>query len=382
LKSSLLVIATIISFLFISCTDRPNTVIEGNLSNSAKKYIRLEYLDINKTQLIDSVRIKSNGNFRFRFFAAQPGLYILKNENGKIINLLISGGNKIRISGDYSAFDRGYKLSGSAESEYIRMLVEKLSDTRERLKGLDSVYTGKDETAINEYRLRRYMIIKEQRDSSISFIIGHLSSMASIYALYQKLSPEELVLGENKDIQFMKIVADSVSRKYPESDFVRTFVRDARSAEQRYLNLIGLQKKIADSMNGLPDIKLPDQQGNIKSLLSLRGKTVLLYFWSVYSDVCKQQNPVFEKIYRKYKNRGFEIYAVCIDRSNENWLKMVRFDELSFINVTGPEIPDSETAHAYNLREIPSTYLLDKAGNILERELYGTDLEKWLDNKL
>ncbi len=382
MKKILPVIAAVIISLLVSCKNRPNTVIEGTFTSAERKYIRLEYLDISKTQILDSVRIKANGSFRFRSYVDQPGLYILRNESGKIINLIVSQGDRIKVSGSYEEFDKGYRVSGSKDSEHIRKLVEKLTETRNRLRELDSAYSGQDGAALNEYRIRRYTVIREQRDSSISFIIGHLSSMASIYALYQKLNPDELVLGENRDIQFMKIVADSVAGKYPGSPFVQTFVKDARSSEQKYLNLISLQQKIHYSMDGLPDIKLKDLSGNSRSLNSLRGKTVLLYFWSVYSDIAKEQNPVFEKIYRKYKSKGFEIYAVSVDSNTDAWSRIVKYDGLSFINVSGPEIPDSEIAHAYNLRSVPANYLLDKEGNILERDLYGPELEKWLDNKL
>jgi peroxiredoxin len=381
----LLPIYTILILVAVSCKNRPNACVEGNFRYAEKGSLNLEYFDINKTRLIDSIRIKKDGNFRFRFFVEQPALYILKNDNGKIINLLISPGEKVKINGDYKELDKNYSVTGSPDSEFIRQLVEKLTDTRNQLKLLDGTYRGKTditEIQAGEYLTRRNEIIKDQRDFSISFIIEHLSSMASIYALYQKLNPEELVLNENRDIQYMKIVADTLSVKYPRSGFVSTFVNDARSAEKRYLNLIGIQKKIIEAQNGLPDIRYPDTAGNLRSLSSLKGKTVLLYFWSVYSDASKQQNPVFERIYNRYKNKGFEIFAVCIDQNPDNWLKMIKFDELSYINILGPDFPDSETAHAYNLRSVPSTYLLDKKGNIMARELYGTELEKWLDNVL
>lgn len=386
IKAVIAVFLVILSLgLFFSCQDHKNVIIQGNLREGSGNSIRLEYLDVNKTIPLDSVEIRKNGDFRFRTEIKQPGLYILKNNGGKIINLLISPGEFISIEGNYPDMDRNYTVKGSPDSEHIRQLVEKLNDTREQLRKLDAGYEQITEFTVeqaNEYLLKRNQIIREQRDFTISFIIENLSSMASIYALYQKITPDELVLNENRDIQYMKIVADSLALKYPGSDFVMTFVGDARLSEKRYKNLIGLQKKIYEAQYGLPDIELPDMQGNNKSLSSLHGKTVLLYVWSVYSDFCRQQNPSLEKIYKKYRNRGFEIYAVCIDKNPEHWMKMVRFDELSFINTHGPGFQDTETAGSYNLRSVPSNYLLDKNGNILARDLYGPELEKWLDNKL
>jgi peroxiredoxin len=384
-NTRLFLFIAIASIVFSSCKNRPNTIIEGNLRNAEKQTLILEYLNINITEPIDSLKVKKDGSFRFRFFVDQPGIYILKNESGKIINLLISAGERVKINGDYTEFDKNYSVMDSPDSEFIRQLVEKLSDTRNRLKQLNDAYSNKSnlsETEANEYFLRRNEIIKDQKDFSISFIIGHLNSMASIYALYQKISPEELVLNENREIQYMKILADTLSLKYPKSVFITSFVNDARSAEKRYLNLIGIQKKIIEGQNGMPDIKYPDINGIQKSLSSLRGKTVLLYIWSVNSDPTSRLNPSIEKTYRKYKHKGFEVFAVCIDQDMDNWLKMIKFDELSFINTLGPDLPVSETAASYNLRAVPSTYLIDKDGNVIARDLYGDELEKWLDNKL
>jgi peroxiredoxin len=381
----ILYILVIALMVWGSCKNRPNTVVEGTLRNAEKKYLKLEYLNINKTELLDSVPVKKDGRFRISGLIEQAGLYILKNESGKIINLIISPGEKIKIEGDYMEFDKDYTVTGSPESEFIRLLVEKLNDTRNHLKELDANYSGIvdfTEAQANEYLIKRNEIIKSQRDFSISFIVEHLSSMASAYALYQKLSPDELVLGENRDIQYMKIVADSLSVKYPQSAFVSTFVNDARNSERRYKNLIGIQKKIIESQTGLPDIVYPDPGGTMRSLSSLKGKIVLLYFWSVFSDESKKQNPVLEKIYTKYKSKGFEIFAVCVDQNPEHWLKVIQFEGMSFINTFGPGFPDSETADSYVMRSIPSSYLLDKNGDILARDLYGTELEKWLDNKL
>lgn len=380
-----IIILAFFTLLIVSCGKNSNTVIEGKLRNAERKSLTIEYLNINNTVMLDSIRVKKNGDFRFKILVEQPGIYILKNESGKIINLLITPGEKISIDGDYQEMDKKYTVKGSPESENIRLLVEKLTDTRSKLKALDASYrenANLTENQVNDYYTQKAQIIKQQRDFSISFIVEHLSSISSIYALYQKISPEELVLNENKDIQFMKIVADSLTKKYPQSSFVSTFVKDARTAEKRYYNLMGLQKKIQQAQDGLPDLSYPDPNGNIRKLSSLKGKTVLLYFWSAYSKESTQLNPIFEKTYRKYKNKGFEIFAVCIDQERDNWLKLIKFDELSFINTIGSDFADSDLARTYNVRAIPANYLIDKEGNIISRDIYGAELETWLDNKL
>ena len=134
--------------------------------------------------------------------------------------------------------------------------------------------------------------------------------MACIYALYQKLGADQLVLGNNRDIQYMKIVADSLSKKYPDVPLVKSFIYDARSAERRYFNMLGLQEKLSTASTVMPDIELPDVQGNLLKLSSLKGKTVLLYFWSPRSENYKTRNQDILETYLRYKNLGFEVYSV------------------------------------------------------------------------
>jgi len=129
-------------------------------------------------------------------------------------------------------------------------------------------------------------------------------------------------------------------------------------------------------------LNYPDVNGNFKRLSSLNGKTILLYFWSVYSDDCKLLNPSFENTYKKYKSKNFEIFAVCIDKEKDTWSKMIKYEDFTYINTIGSDFPDSEASHIFNLRSVPATYLINKDMNIIARDLFGPELEKWLDNTL
>lgn len=348
----------------------------------------LDYLNINKTESIDSVRIKRNGLFSFELDIDYPGIYILRSDKGELITLLPHPGETLSIETDYENFDRMYSVSGSKESEYIRQLVEKINDTRNRLNQLDEALEGlsnTNEEQARDYINRRKDIIKEQRDFSIHFIIEHLNSIASIYALYQTVSPGQYVLGQNRDIQYMKIVADSVSNRYPEAPFVKSFVADARSSEQKFYNLKALNQKISSTeitSNGLPDLVIPDLKGDSISLKSLKGKVVLLYFWASQSEAARNMNLSLKKIYEKNHAQGFEVYAVALEKDKDLWAKTVRFEELNWINVNELSFPESKAAIIYNVKNLPTSYLINRQGDIVARDIYGSELQKWLDNLL
>lgn len=374
-----------LSLFLFSCKERDNVVINGQIDNGARKMLYLDYLRINRTETLDSLRIKRDGTFSFSFYSENPGIYILRNTNNEIINLLPFPGEELTVMADYNNFDTNYTVAGSEESEYLRQLVNKIKDTRERLQKLNDAYgslSNVTEEQASEYIAKRKAIIKDQRDYSIQFIIEHLTSLASIYAIYQEITEGQYVLGENRDIQYMKIVADSVSRVYPDVDLVRSFVNDARNAEQRFFNLKGLSEKIKKAGVGIPDITLPNTEGDSISLSSLKGKTVLVYFWSAMSEESRNLNPQLKQIYDKNKEKGFEIYAIALDNSKDLWRRAVRYDELDWINVSELTYPESKAAIIFNVNVIPSTFLLNRDGEVVARDIYGKELQKWLDNML
>lgn len=378
----LLILSGLVLF---SCGEKDNINISGKISKGAKEMLYLDYLKINQTIPIDSLRIKRDETFSFSFYSADPGIYILRNQEGKIINLLPSPGESLYIETDYEKFDREYSVAGSEDSEYLRQLVAKLQDTRNRLNNLDDVYgslSNITESQASDYISRRKAIIKDQREYSIKFIIEHLYSIASIYAIYQEISEGQYVLGENRDIQYMKIVADSVSKYYPDVPFVKSFVNDARNAEQKFYNLKGLREKLKTAEVGLPDIAIPDPEGDTVKLSSLRGKTVLVYFWSARSESSRNLNPSLRNIYEKNKAKGFEVYAIALDNNKEAWKRAIHYDELDWINVSELSYPESEAASVFNVRSLPASFLLNREGEVVARDIYGSELQKWLDNML
>jgi peroxiredoxin len=132
-----------------------------------------------------------------------------------------------------------------------------------------------------------------------------------------------------------------------------------------------------------PDISLPNANGTVTKLSSLKGKVVLLDFWASWCGPCRISNRGMNDLYSKYKDKGFEIYAVSIDVNKQAWLSAVKQDNTKWLQVNDTKAANGNLlTQTWNLHYIPSTFLLDKQGRIVAENPEKKELEKLLDKML
>jgi thiol-disulfide isomerase/thioredoxin len=276
-----------------------------------------------------------------------------------------------------------YIVKGSAGSLKLQTLDLTLAETKRKLDSLSAIYskasteTGFDvkgpslETEFNE-------LIKAQRKKNIEFIINNINSLASIKALYQRINPETYVLFDQHDLQYLKIVTDSLTRHYPNSKQVQALARDfEKEMNQMYVAKIGQIAKNLPQTKLDPDLKNID--GKRIALSSLKGKYVLLTFWSVQSKDCIEENLQLKEFYKLYNKKGFEIYQINLDENESNWKAAVKFDELPWISTREDDPKDLKNAMLFNVKSLPTNYLFDKESKIIASNIHGRELQLKFD---
>jgi len=361
------------------CKNKDTFTISGVIKESKNKALFLKMVNVNTPVLVDSAEIKKDGGFKFKIHGSDPEFYQLGITDSDFITILAEPGEKIKLQLNGNNISQDYTVTGSEGSEKVRMLDMRLALTKRRLDSLRRVYNaarrepGFDEKGAhieNEFD----SLLKDIRKKNIAFIIENIRSMASIKALYQRIDENSYVLYDPRDLQYLKIVSDSLGRYYPNSRNVRALAEDVK----RELNRM-YTKQIQNMANSSPEIKLnpdlKDINGNRIALSSLKGKVVLLTFWSVESKECIAENLQLIDVYKAYKNKGFEIYQINIDEDEEKWKREVRFDELPWISTREDDPSNPLNAMLYNVQVLPANYLYDRDGTIVGSNLHGRYLQ-------
>ena len=382
-----IVVRNIIILILLAGCNKTKFQINGTLENIEKgETIYLEEVILGEINTIDSTKIKGEGNFSFKGNSENTGFYQLKTGN-QIFSLLIEPGEKITISGNMDD-PTDYDVQGSDGSLLIQRLNDKMAKSKIELDSLASAYQeainkGDDNSAEIDTISKQYEnVISDQRKFNTVFILNFYNNLASLYALYQKIDDNTYLFNRNRDVQYYKILSDSLTKYYPNSPYVKALQNNTKE----FLNRINLQKieNMAKVESSLPDIRLPNLEGDTVSLSSLKGKKlVLLSFWASWNEASIKENLRLKSFYEKYKNKGFEIYQVSLDNNKEAWQKAVNFDELPWINVSDLSYPNSETAVKYNVQALPTHYLFNKEqSDIIGKNLSSRDLEIKLSNQL
>jgi hypothetical protein len=367
--------------LLAGCGSENKVTIRGTFTEPTEGTVYLDQSEVDRATTVDSAEIK-RGRFRFTADVTGPEFYQVRLANKEFVGLLVMPGENISIELGKSPLAMNYTLQGSPGSEDIRILDRQLLVTKTRLDSVRDIYSelSGEELAVRGPELEKAFvdIVDVQRMFNIKFILENMSSMSAIQALYQRLDENTYVLYQPRDLQYLKIVSDSLSVKYPVSRHVRALKENVTTELNRmYID------RVASLASQLPETRLtpelPDVNGRMQSITSLKGKYVLVSFWSTTNQESMNQLPLLKTIYEAYHRKGLEIFQVSLDPDEERWKNIVRFEEIPWISVREEDPQNPVYSRLLNITKLPSNILYDPEGTIINTNLEDRNLSIRMD---
>jgi peroxiredoxin len=376
---------SIASLMLIVACQQNSVTIKGHVSNAENELLELAVNTVPK-KLVDTVRLKSSGKFSFKYHFKKnsfPVFFTLTVGDKVLASLLTEPGEQITVETDIKN-PAAYKVSGSEGSLLLKELNDQMLRTTMSIDSVMKIIDKLENTPDNEELSKKInrdlagIFTRHKRDL-IRFVIKNNKSYAAYTAIYQLLPNGIGVFGKEGDALYFKILADSLEQRYPRSPYVLQ-LRDDYERLTKTSNIQNLIDQAEES--SLPEIKLPDPTGKQVSLLDLKGKLVLLNFWSSKDKITALNNNELLPIYEKYKSSGFEIYQVSLDEDRDSWLQTINTQKLPWINVCDFMGVRTYPVRIYNVTALPANYLISRDCEIIGKNLFGDKLEEKIKDNI
>jgi len=353
------------SILFSACNKQNNTsYLSGEIKEGKGKKIYLDQLNSQSAVTVDSALIDEKGHFEFVNFKPSLNFYRVRIEPQNFSILILDSTNKVTYTADANNLADA-KISGSAETDAFMDFNNTSKKYKKQIDSLQQYFQSEimknpnDSTKINQLKTdidKVYQeIVSKWQFELAQKAKQYKDKFASIIAL-QMLPPQNY-------LDVYQEIDQSLGNKYPNHPMVQM------------LHKIVAQQSALSPGSPCPEIALPDPNGKEIRLSSFRGKVVLIDFWASWCRPCRAEMPNVVALYKKYKDKGFEIFGVSLDKDKENWVQAIKEDGITWPQVSDLKFWNSEAVALFNVEAIPYTVLVDKKGKIIAKGLRGADLE-------
>ncbi|MFZ4455270.1 MAG: thioredoxin-like domain-containing protein [Bacteroidales bacterium] len=371
-----------VALFFFSCKNNTKFKLSGTVENGKNEVVYLESVGLDATRLIDSVKLSSDGEFEFNAARPEfsPEFYQLRLKN-QVISLSVDSTEFIEIKSNLKNFATDYTVSGSKDCSDIK----RLSAASSRVKtAIDSLLVLRDKGLLADSLVQKSAKIKlaDYKQEALKIIYTNPKSAAAYFALLQRIYTFYIFDPSSKtDIKAFGAVAtayDVFHHEHPRSKHLRDYTLQAMKAMKQPDELV----VPADKVNsiGSMEIALPDVNGNVVRLTSLKGKVVVLNFTAYQSKFSPALNMLLGEIYSAKRAKGLEIYQVSLD-DDENFWK-VSASHLPWKCVRDITGSRSNVVNTYNVSELPTIFIINRTGEVVSRVNNIKNLEAEIEKQL
>ncbi|SFR47547.1 Thiol-disulfide isomerase or thioredoxin [Robiginitalea myxolifaciens] len=331
--------------------------LAGDLPQDTRLFLRKQLSDASTID-VDTAVI-TDGKFVFQGNIEIPELHFIfvEGQQGAIPLVLEEGA--IWIEGHKDSL-RLVRFGGSPQNEAYSSYLNGARELGERRgsinRDMQQAMMQKDTATMEALREEFFELQSRMNDFEKTFVEEHPDALISALLL------SRILQNKTQTVATIKELYNGLTAEIQSSN---AGMEIARLVESEGRTAIGSKA---------PAFSAPTPQGDTLALKDALGKYTLVDFWAGWCRPCRAENPNIVRVYHKYKDRGFTVFGVSLDRNEEQWVQAIEQDGLVWSHVSNVRYFD-EIAALYNVRGIPASFLLDENGVIIAKNLRGPALE-------
>ena len=369
MKQSILILC--LAFAALSYSWGQGYVINGEVTGAEGLTVSLkQYRNLQPDPVEVATTTVKDGKFTLKGNAPYPEFCMLHVGDQGFVQFFVENSN-IRVFVDIKNAEQS-KVTGSKENDLFMEFVNSLGQYSQQKKKLNDSYISLSKSsvvkpeAVMEVREKMEKLNVETKDYMINFAQKNSGRVSSAFIVYTNNLMQALNLSQ------LEQISKGFDAKTDQSQWVKA-LKDHTASLKR--TAIG---------QPFPDItlKTPDDKPISISDYAGKGKYVLLDFWAAWCGPCRQANPRVVELYKRYKDKGFEIVGISLDQTKEAWIKAIKDDNLTWPQMSDIKYWQSDAAKLYSVSSIPHMVLLDKDGKIIAKGIYVDELTVRLANLL
>jgi peroxiredoxin len=312
-------------------------------------------------EVVQEAKITQDGKFTLTIPLKEPEIYDLGVDDADLVQVLAKPGDNIQLT----ISKDGIQVTGSKETQYLidyetnRKIVFNKYLKRTYDSSAVAVKSGDKERI--EYWNAEHEKASVNYKAELAQWVEQPFFINSLAAVHHSIrwNPET-------DTALMNQMVSIYQQKFPNYDLTRQLVNKVNATRRIAIGAIA------------PDIVSADTAGKAIDLKSYRGKYTLVEFWASWCAPCREESPTLVRLYSEFKDKGFTIFSVSIDKNTTQWKAAIRKDGYTWENVCDLNGYGGPTAALYTVTAIPNSFLLDKDGRIIAKNLRGKVLESKL----
>lgn len=223
---------------------------------------------------------------------------------------------------------------------------------------------------------------RAQKFKSASMVTSALDSVMKVTTsrlkeLIEKHSDDEFAA-------FIMLSNAAVKDKLEDKELLYNLLSEKARQTPSGMNLLAIIKRMRALGVGkmAPNFELTDIAGNKVNLYGIRAKIKIVDFWASWCGPCRMENPNMVSLYKDFKSKGLEVISVSLDSSKEKWMQAVNKDKMTWTQVSSLKAWNCPVALQYEVKQVPTIYVLDAYNNIIAKDIRGEELREFVSNHI